>query len=154
MDDDDVGYGKPPKKSRFRPGQSGNPEGSSRKARDRKKKVTEKKNASLAATLERIGKTEIEVNGETFTLIELELLALHKKAAKGDVAASKHLKSLRAEAGLLKPDERRTGVLAVPMAIDLESWEYLAAKNQAKYRTNEPWNPDNFVLAKEGEEDL
>jgi hypothetical protein len=30
------------------------------------------------------------------------------------------------------------------MAIDEETWEYLAAKQQAKYRATEPWNPDNF----------
>jgi len=29
-DDDRVGYGKPPKRTRFRPGQSGNPRGRSR----------------------------------------------------------------------------------------------------------------------------
>jgi hypothetical protein len=71
----DVGRGKPPKHTQFKKGQSGNPAG-------RKKKEKKAPDLSLAAMLKRIGEREIEAGGESFTLIELGLLALHKKAAR------------------------------------------------------------------------
>lgn len=139
MADYEIGYGKPPKDTRFKKGQSGNPAG-------RRKKEQKPPDRSLAAMLKRIGEREIQIGGETFTLLELELLALHKKAARGDVAASKHLARMREEAGLGKANESKGGVLAVPMAVDEETFAILAERQQAKYRTNAPYEPDNLVL--------
>jgi len=138
MSDYDIGYKKPPKDTRFRKGQSGNPAG-------RRKKEKAPPDRSLAAMLKRIGEKEVEFGGETYTLQELELHALHRKAAKGDVAASRHLAKMRGEAGLLKPEERRTGVLAIPMTVDDDTWEYMAAKQQAQYRGDGPTELDSVV---------
>lgn len=138
MADYEVGYGKPPRATQFKKGQSGNPAG-------RRKKEKKPIDRSLAAILKRIGEREIEVGGESFTLQELEPLAIQKKAAKGDVAASRYLSKLREEAGLLKPDERQTGVLAVPMSVSTDVWELLAAAQQARYREGQPFDLTGIV---------
>ena len=123
-DNGEVGYKKPPLEHRFKKGQSGNPAGRPRK---------EKPDQDLRAILERMGREEVIVGGQTFTLRELELRALQHKAAKGDVSASKHLMKLREQAGCDKPD-RGGGVLVVPAAVPLDEWSAAAARQQAKYR--------------------
>ncbi|HWW58829.1 MAG TPA: DUF5681 domain-containing protein [Sphingopyxis sp.] len=126
MDDKEetVGYGKPPKKHRFKKGQSGNPAG-----RPPKPKLAN----DLRSMLDRIGNEEVDINGRSFTLQEVELMALQRKAAKGDVAASRHLAKLRADAGVGKP-ETLSGVLVVPGKMPLEQWSAAAAIQQSKYR--------------------
>lgn len=126
MDDKEetVGYGKPPEKHRFKKGQSGNPAG-----RPPKPKLAN----DLRSMLDRIGNEEVDINGRSFTLQEVELMALQRKAAKGDVAASRHLAKLRADAGVGKP-ETLSGVLVVPGKMPLEQWSAAAAIQQSKYR--------------------
>lgn len=131
-DDDDVGYGKPPKKHRFKPGQSGNLTG-----RPKKKKPDE----DLRAMLERISAEEVEVGGRTMTLHEVELRALHHKAARGDVTASRHLMKLRELAGFGQP-EKATGVLLIPSHVPIDEWSAAAARQQAQFREKIPDDED------------
>src|SRR3712207_5792345 len=109
----EVGYRRPPKEHRFQKGKSGNPRG-------RPRKKTPDPTPSLSEILKREGEQTVEINGEKITLIELEIRALHHKAAKGDIAASRHLAKLRAEAGLLKEKVTGTGVLLVPAPMSMD----------------------------------
>ncbi len=79
-DDEKVGYGRPPKHSRFRKGQSGNPRGRPKGARGLK--------TDLRAELsERVRVTE---NGRTRSLTKQQLIikSMAARAAKGDNRAT------------------------------------------------------------------
>ena len=82
----DVGYGKPPRRSRFRKGVSGN----------RKGRPKGKRNFAtvLAETLEE--KTVVNENGvrKTVTKLEAALKQLANKAASGDLVALRQLTAL------------------------------------------------------------
>jgi hypothetical protein len=85
-----VGYGHPPTSTRFQPGQSGNPKGRPKGAR----------NASSLAreALER--KVDVNVNGRTqrkVTVREAAYLRLAEKAVGGDVRALQCLLSLESQ---------------------------------------------------------
>ena len=75
-DDDGVGYKRPPKKHRFKPGQSGNPRGRTKGAKGLKTIL--KKELS--------GRVRITENGKTRTISKMELLIkrLVEKGGKGD----------------------------------------------------------------------
>ncbi|MXO86457.1 hypothetical protein GRI38_10515 [Altererythrobacter aurantiacus] len=83
------------------------------------------------------------MTGETMTMLEVELRSLQRKAAKGDVTASRHLTSLCAEAGF-GISQTAAGVLVVPGVIDLDKWSAAATQQQAKFRS---------AAGKEGQED-
>lgn len=75
-----VGYGRPPKATRFKPGQSGNPKG-------RKRKPKSVQAQMLSALSKKINITE---GGRTrrLTLQEVMLRSIANKAAKGDLRAA------------------------------------------------------------------
>lgn len=123
--DDKVGYGKPPKSSRFKKGTSGNPAG---------RPPRPKPANDLRSTLERVASEEIDVGGQSMSMFEIELRSIQRKAAKGDVSASRHLARLRSEAGVGKAIAR-TGVLVVPGTMPCNEWSAAAALQQAGFRT-------------------
>ena len=139
-DDYEIGYGKPPKKHRFRKGQSGNPKG-----RPKKQDSGSAIDNSAAAILKRVGERTVDFNGERHSLLELEFLSLQSKASKGDVAASRQLSRLRKELGLLVavPPVQRGGVLVVPGTRSLEEWSAAAYSQQAKYRGKQSDDDDD-----------
>jgi hypothetical protein len=87
-DEDAVGYGRPPKHSRFKPGQSGNPAGRPRRKRNMETLLVEVMAQKVAVT--RNGRTK-RVPADTAIL-----LRLLEKALGGDMQASRLLLALRA----------------------------------------------------------
>lgn len=81
--DYEVGYGKPPKATRWRKGQSGNPRGRQKGSRGLKTDLHDELNATL----------EITINGKRVkgTTQQLMLRTLATRAASGDVRASRVL---------------------------------------------------------------
>ena len=94
----EVGYGKPPQHSRFKPGQSGNPKGRKKGARGFKtlvKEVIEEKVQVRTAT----GSTKM-------TRLQAALNQCANQAAKGDIKALDTLIRIAREAGCtIEPDE-------------------------------------------------
>jgi len=79
----EVGYGKPPKHSRFQSGQSGNPGGRKKGARGLKSDL----HAELVSSM------TIQINGERVTATKQQLMVktLTTRAAAGDIRAIKAL---------------------------------------------------------------
>ena len=129
-DDDDakVGYKSPPKEHQFKKGQTGNPKGRPRKPRSSEGGI------NLASILEGTANEKIFINGREMSFLEVEIQALQRKAAKGDVAASKHLAKLRSDAGVGIATLNGGGVLVVPGVVPIDEWTLAAARQQAKYR--------------------
>lgn len=82
---DDVGYGKPPKHSQFKKGQSGNPSGQKKPA---------KFDALFKAALMKQAKVPINGKTVTMTMLELILQQVVRKAANGDLPAIKTVLAL------------------------------------------------------------
>jgi hypothetical protein len=86
----DVGFGKPPKHTRFRKGTSGNPKGKPKGTRN------------LATILERTLREKVVINEngmrKTITKLEAALKQLVNKAASGDLAAMRQLSALAGSA--------------------------------------------------------
>ncbi|CAH2396488.1 DUF5681 domain-containing protein [Mesorhizobium escarrei] len=84
--DDKVGYGRPPKKTRFKPGQSGNPGG--------RKKLP--RNVATALVAELQCKVTVRENGRDWKLPKSAALAkaLVARALKGDAKAFGHIMAL------------------------------------------------------------
>lgn len=91
MADDDIGYGKPPKNTRFKAGKSGNPRGRPKFAPDR-----------LAEIVQEVLDTPMRYreNGrnKTATRTEVRLKLLAERAVKGDVSAAELLLKRRTHA--------------------------------------------------------
>ncbi|WP_281020125.1 DUF5681 domain-containing protein [Minwuia sp. IMCC3060] len=87
-DDDKVGYGRPPKGSRFRPGQSGNPKGRPKGQRNFQTDVLEILNAAV----------RVKERGEARTLTSQQaaLYRLREKALNGDARSLNRLLDLAA----------------------------------------------------------
>jgi hypothetical protein len=124
-DNDDVGYGRPPKRTRFKKGQSGCPDGGwkTKRAKTDQEKEEEKPNPSQQIFDWYTKKRRVRVGGVTteMTAIELMLHQLEEEAfVKKDPEARKLLLGMLKPMGLLKaPPQRQpgTGVLVVyPMA--------------------------------------
>ncbi len=110
----EVGYRKPPKETRFKPGQSGNPKGRPREALNRKTRLEK-------AALEKIAVTE---NGRTRKLSKIDVIekTLMNKAAAGDKQATKIVFDQMARYGALDDDlgtskSERTSLSAADQAI-------------------------------------
>ena len=119
-----VGYGKPPRRHRFKKGRSGNPAG-----RPPKKRLPN----DMRSMLERVANETIEVGGEEMTMLEIELRTLQRKAAKGDITASRHLAKMRNDAGVGQ-QKMGGGVLLLPAPVPLEEWTAAVAIQQAQFR--------------------
>ena len=78
-----VGYGKPPKHTQFRPGQSGNPEGRPKDSRNVKDVLKEVANEPIL----------VKENGESIIVSKKEALVrtLFAKALNGDMRATREL---------------------------------------------------------------
>jgi len=78
-DDYDVGYGKPPKHSRFKKGQSGNPKGRPKKRKSFQEHIQEELD------------TEITVGGRTMTKAQAVAVSLVNDSIKGKPSARQAL---------------------------------------------------------------
>ena len=130
----DVGYGKPPKHTRFQKGTSGNPKGRPRKASepDPEAQLRQLFDEPCGTVIVK-GKRK-KVNGE-----ELMYRGQLAAALKGKVSAAKALLR-KYESLLLKVAEihQRTrqgaqqGILVMPEILALDEWEALAVSSQAQ----------------------
>ena len=127
-DEDQVGYKRPPKQYQFKKGRSGNCKGRPRKP------VAPTPDNSLAAILKRAANEKILVNGSEMSLLEVEIQSIQRLAARGDIAASKHLTKLRTDAGIGVAKLSGGGVLVVPGTVPLDQWSLAAARQQAQFR--------------------
>jgi hypothetical protein len=129
--DDAVGYCRPPKHTRFKPGQSGNPRG---RPKGRKNHATILAEAFNREITIREGDRIRKVT--TFEAIVLKIIT---DAAKGNWRAIKLAFDYLARVGHLDPEPAEpppSGVLIVPAPIDPESWAKVVAEQQAPYRGN------------------
>jgi hypothetical protein len=82
----EVGYGKPPRQSRFQKGTSGNPKG------------RPKGSKNLASIILKEGNQRVRINGprgsRTVTKIEATVMQLGNKSAQGDLRASREFLAL------------------------------------------------------------
>ena len=99
MDDFEIGYGKPPRHTQFKPGQSGNTKGRPKGARGLKTDLREELS-------ERVSITE---NGKTRKISKQQLLikSLVAQAAKGNVRAADKILSLLMQ--IFGVEDERTG---------------------------------------------
>ncbi|MGB8480717.1 MAG: DUF5681 domain-containing protein [Acidobacteriaceae bacterium] len=92
---EETGYGKPPKKTRFRKGQSGNPRGRPKGSR------------SFTSVFRDVCAEKVTVKGprgpRTMTKVEAGLTQLANKAASGDLKAIQHLIRWNKDFGQLEP---------------------------------------------------
>lgn len=117
--DYEVGYGKPPKHSRFKKGRSGNPKGRPQGA----KGVW----ASIMRELER--KVTIREGGQEVTISKAEAVAkrITNKALSGDMGASKMLLQFDAEqAQQVEVDGEQSGQTSLPDQTDEAVLKYFA----------------------------
>jgi hypothetical protein len=99
-----VGYGKPPKHSQFKPGQSGNPKG--------RKKGKRNLQTDLEEELCRRVKVTEEGQHKSLTLQQLVVKNLVRKAAKGETRAEKLLIELIFRTGANEVSEAASNELS------------------------------------------
>ena len=100
----DVGFGKPPKETRFQKGNSGNPKGRPKGTRN------------LATVLERTLREKVVINEngtrKIVTKLEAAIKQLVNKAASGDLAAMRQLSSLAGSAENESAADQKKSTLA------------------------------------------
>jgi hypothetical protein len=121
--DDEVGYGKPPKATQFKPGQSGNRKGRPRGSRNV---------ATMAKTI-LMKRVTVREAGESRRMSRAEafLRMLTNKARAGDQKARDILTDLQRHRGVFEPPpepSQRPGVLLVPATLTPEEWLIEAEK--------------------------
>ncbi len=124
----EVGYKKPPRRTRFAKGQSGNPKGRPKGAK------------GLANLVTKIGRERIrvQVNGRPRTVTKLEaiVMQLANKAISGEDRAAKEILNLHSLYEGIEPDGAHD---VVPHERDLLVMESIAKRfKQAKARSFEP----------------
>src|SRR5438094_9837788 len=82
MDNDDVGYGKPPKQHQWKPGQSGNPRG-------RPRKPEPLISIDDAEILRRLDAEVIEIGGRSMTRREAEIRCILGQAVRNNKKATR-----------------------------------------------------------------
>lgn len=127
----DVGYGKPPQESRFKPGSSGNPKG-----RPRKRKSDNEMTTVLA---ERVGTRRVGANRYEVKGLEAMFRGQLQMALKGSTAAAKALATefLRQVPSRYKKalrEDRKEflggGYFAIPAIWDVDTWQREARRQQ------------------------
>lgn len=126
-DDYEVGYGKPPVATRFKPGQSGNPNG-----RKKKPKVDNSLKPVLREALSQL----ITVGDKKLTPQQILVMTLLNQAMKGDLRAIKTVFELEEKLGINEPEIQR-GVLKITR-VPPELREQWAMIQQAKFRGEDP----------------
>jgi len=108
-----VGYGKPPTHSRFKPGQSGNPKGRKKGVRNLKSILEE----------ELFRPVSVQEGGKrrTIPILSLVIRQSMAKAAKGETRALTALIPLVQRAGLITADEVAEAVTQAPLSTDEEA---------------------------------
>lgn len=118
-DDDKPGYCKPPRKTQFKKGHSGNPNGRPKKPRNLSDMFAAVANSTI----------EVKVNGKRVRLTRLEamVMQLAQKALGGDSRAFGQMLRFMKEHGVFAPEEPdgRSGVLMVE-APPLTTQEFMA----------------------------
>jgi hypothetical protein len=118
----EVGYGKPPEHTRFKPGQSGNPKGRPKKAQ----------NASTLFDKVTAEKITIKEGDKTRQVSKLEGIIQRavNAALQGDSKAINLIFRIARETQRFQPEEEKPGggVLLVPAPISKEEWERRYAK--------------------------
>lgn len=129
-DDEPVGYRRPPKKHRFKKGQSGCPDGGWPKKRAKQARAKRKAERSPQQCVEAWFKKKrrVRINGkdEELTLLDLALLQLEEAAfVQRDPKAQKLFFAMAERNGYLKAPPPRipgTGVLVVYPIMEQEEW--------------------------------
>ncbi len=115
-DDDEVGYGKPPKKHQFKKGQSGNPRGRPKKKRLEAIDITSTLSAPVTAI---IGGVKCKISS-----FEASCHQLAKNGLADDVAAAIKFIKLCEEYDVIVPPApiQGGGVLTAPKDADFQDW--------------------------------
>ena len=113
--EDEVGYGKPPKATRFQKGKSGNPSGRPRR------------NPGIAELFRKVSKQVVQANGPNgqrrrMTKLEASVTQLMNKATAGDLKAMKVLLQMATRfPELMKDPELPMGLIIISDPIE-EGW--------------------------------
>ena len=130
MDDDDdedrVGYGKPPRRTRFKPGQSGNRKGRPQGAEGRNAMV--KRVAGESHRVTEHGKPRWR------STLELVLLLVRARASTGDVKAFATFQALLTRFGVEPPDHSNGAYIFMPELPTDEELDQYAEKSQERQR--------------------
>lgn len=99
-----IGFGSPPVEHQFKPGQSGNPRGRPKRARNLKSILSEEQS-------ERVRVTDSQGRSRRYSKLQLVIKRLLEKAAKGDVRAISKLVELNIQLFGLDPDAARSATV-------------------------------------------
>jgi len=136
-----VGYGKPPLATRFKPGESGNPNGRPKKpaASLNEMPVSRDLDLLIVKGAQRRVKVNDGVSQDEVSVLEAGYLAAYDKAAKGDVGAMKFV-TKEYQASLRRVKEARASII--------NSMNTYKADKSTEEQTRETYDlsPDEFVI--------